>query len=497
MIIFTEARSPPIPKQKSISESQSQKITLKDLNTKTMPHVNLSSLFASTQHSWFVSILRKHPENIIKSDSKRIKAVITPELVKNESEKELYSKFIEAVGITEPINNYGVATYERATNLGVSHVPVWLGKEAETSKIGLLIGAETSTEGIQTNSVFVPITVTGTEKKGKTVYEYSIGESKIELTESQQDNKTYYGLVLKYDDGDDTYTFSLPNLIKKELKESGQIKQLFRSGRLDEAVKDFSSGGSAVFLRAADAFYEHFLAKTFPEDGVFLLATDGRMSVIPAHIWNSSSDIITSQWRILAVSHPEMEVTYKIKNKATNKKEAFVDVLENAYSIQFSSASKNNEAFNFFVDNIDGIHFDRSVDKQGISSLSYSGMVLINIVGANNNIAQNPKNAIHFTPEDILDTLTIHCPQLIPVFEASYKIASQPSNSATTSEQAKSDLVTAPNSFNQPESGQEYDPLAQFSEKNLINKSVPVDSVDSTAPVPDVDSNFIEDRIPF
>lgn len=339
--------------------------------------------------------------------SKQCRVVIVPDNV-SKDEQETFEMFLEALEIApDSLNNYGIASYKE--DVFTWHSPVYMGllkQEDDFLQMGLMIGSDS---GDNYQSIFVPVVCqeeeVTTRKKTvkKMVYTANGSVLKLEPILDEKKEKTgKFELSLEYitDDGDE-YSFVFPFLIRKDDEfDAALIEGNWKSGTFQFCLREFGSGGSSRFFIASNkAFTSSFENKTFPKSGVMLLCAEGQIKITePGSHEKITSTIVQSQWKILGVSHPDLSIEYKNRDKEMET----ISLVE-ATDIQFTSADKNNEGYTWLL-------------KKGYRA--YDGLVLIHIVKpSDRNITHTPVNTCTNISSRIRMKIADY-PNLVEIFES-------------------------------------------------------------------------------
>jgi hypothetical protein len=317
-----------------------------------------------------------------------VKTILTPENV-NEKSLNIFHKFLEAIDIdNQSISNFGFAGYYKDVPRG--NCPVYMG--TRDGVLGILIGA--SLDGTDYTDKFIPVT-TSTElvQKGRKQNEelvYRVNGAPIKLKEREKDGVgtgRYYIAVDYADDDGSEYVFTFPFLlIKKDVPyNSNEILANWKSGNFSSVVRslDEKNSSTRIWIEANKAFINNFKDMNFPQDGVLILAKNGKFKTIEA----GSHPAITStfsktEWEIITTSHPELLIQYRIKGK-----EFDLCSLGDATNISFSSAKMSNEGYSWLCN---------------LEETTWNNVVLIHIVEHNRvNIEHIPVNTLTALPNRI------------------------------------------------------------------------------------------------
>jgi hypothetical protein len=342
------------------------------------------------------------------------------------------------LGITD-VDNFGMASYVNGVFKGNCSAYFGIEKgEDDTLTMGLMLGTETSIGSITTTKIFIPCEVEQQTikvgKREKQEYVYMLNGTPLSITETVDDkglpNGKFY-LSIRNDDEDTEFTF--PFLIDKSLEfQPTEIKTRWRTGVFHEVLRTFGVGQSRTWIQANKAFTSHFVKtgdkatwnKPELKNGVYMLLKNGKIKhTLAGSHPNITSDIIQSDWEIIATSHPDLLIS--VQNKETKEYEAMR--LEDASNIQFTSAQTNNEGFTFF--SVQGVH-------------EWEDVVMCHIVKpSDRNITHAPVSTLSKMPARIRFQLSNKFPHLVKIYnELVGNILPQTSISTVDSVEAMNDI---------------------------------------------------------
>lgn len=311
--------------------------------------IRLSNLFQSVANSDYPYINEKHS---VKSGN-RVRTLVLPESVEP-TELYQFGMFLTAIEVETPhiVNNLGFASY--SNDVFNYHSPCYLG--LRDGQLGLLIGVTTdSFDDVDAQDIFIPCEVDQIERKrGKktvTEYEYTINGTPINLVEMVDNEGNGTGrfyITVEYVDDLETINFSFPFLLdKKANHQPNDIMKLWRSGEFADVCRDLDTRNSRLWIECNKAFVPSFQSKQFPKEGVLFLVKNGAIKITPAGTYeNVKSDIVQSNWEIVATSHPELIINWRNQNK-----EYELITLGDATDIQFTSAQVKNEGYTWLINN--------------------------------------------------------------------------------------------------------------------------------------------------
>jgi hypothetical protein len=270
-----------------------------------------------------------------------------------EDEKYIFDMFLTALNVEpDSVDNYGSATYNN--DVFSYHCPAHLG--LKDAQLGMMIGREDETH--KKSSLFIPCVVeqkvTRAGKREITINSYSLNGTPIKLTEQMDNDGKGTGkffCTLEYTDGYEDYIFMFPILLDKKIEYTKEdINKAWKDGNFGSVLKEFGAGnGRRLWLKSNKAFTTLFAEKTFPRAGVLILARNAKYNVTQANEAKGiKNDIHEVDWEIIATSHPQLWVQYYNRESKTMA----MTTLETATNIQFSSATKKNEGYNWFNDAI-------------------------------------------------------------------------------------------------------------------------------------------------
>lgn len=387
----------------------------------------LSNLFRSVQNSDFPYI---YPNLTMTNSQGVVRVIVTPDIVTDE-EDAIFKMFLTALDVdTSAVDNYGLARYINDVSEGLC--PAYFG--VRDGVMGLLIGAETTQ--FETRSLFIPCEVKEQDKKvGKKMvrgFVYTLNETELRIIEDTDNDgkpngKNYLAVDHTDDDGNE-YTFIINILIDRSRNyEPGEINRAFKAGNFQSVVKEFKTGtgGGNIWLKSNKAFTRLFTSKTFPKEGVLILAKNGVIKVTEAGSRpRIEKDIIESEWQIIDSSHPELLVEYTDKDKVLQ-----LVTLSEGTHIQFTAAANKNEGFNWLKDNApDG----------------YGNYVLIHIVAPAKTVEHTPVNTV----TNILERIKIkinsspkakHLAEWLKTNSESF-VSNSPKTKEISEEEARADL---------------------------------------------------------
>lgn len=261
-----------------------------------------------------------------------------------------FSQFLQAIEINPAdIDNLGNASYDN--DVFKYHSPVYFG--LRSGELGLLIGSSRNDDA---TDLFIKCHINEVEKqhgkkKIKTM-EYTVNGTPIELFEPV-DNEgkptgKFYLSITHIDEFESETIFVFPFVLdKKQNFLPEDIRKAWKSGKFADICRDLDAVQSRLWIEANKAFVPSFESKQFPKGGVLLLVKNGNIRITPAGSYdNVKNDIVQSNWEIVSVSHPELVIQFKNKEKQFE-----FTCLGDATDIQFTSASYNNEGYTWLVRN--------------------------------------------------------------------------------------------------------------------------------------------------
>jgi hypothetical protein len=306
--------------------------------------IRLSNLFKSVASSEYPYQF----EQFTKTSGNRNYTHIKPQNV-DDTEFYTFTQFLSTIEIApDEVDNLGSASYQN--DVFQYHSPVYFG--LRNGELGLLIG---STRFENATDIFVKCEVEEVEKQhGKKklkVWEYTLNGTPIELyepvdNEGKPTGKFY--ISIDFHDELDDIKFIFPFAIDKKGNFTPEdIRKAWKTGKFSDVCRDLDAVSSRIWIEANKAFIPSFESNQFPKGGVLILAKNGDIKVTPAGTSEKiKSDIVQSNWTIVATSHPELVVQFKNKEKQFE-----FTCLGDATDIQFTSAQFNNEGFTWLERN--------------------------------------------------------------------------------------------------------------------------------------------------
>lgn len=299
---------------------------------------------------------------------------------------KIFKEFLEVIGVDpEIVTNYGTVSYNN-DGMFIGHSPAFVcNVDGEVSiVIGSLIPNEPDSQ------IQVSVKIEEIVKKSGTKKQYEVNDNLVTLFRlTDKDGKPLDKIYLDIFDGVNHWRVPIS---KKSGVTPEQLQESFKGLTLAELLvaPNVYTGSSRVFCKANKMFTHLFDPAnfTFPKDGVYLLAKNGKLKLAKAGSHpNIDKDIWSATWQIIGSSHPELLVAHTNADKQLS-----YAVLDEVYSIEFTSAAFNNEAFNYL----------KSKGYTEESDSIFSGEVIIQIVKPNpKNVNHIPVNKLTAIPSEV------------------------------------------------------------------------------------------------
>ncbi|QVQ57065.1 hypothetical protein ELBI_60 [Anabaena phage Elbi] len=242
-----------------------------------------------------IDILKKSGYNI----DKEYKGIIPLNLLLPE-EQTVFNGLLSLLDLEyeKDVTNAGLAIFDEDWQYIYFTYPcVGLGAKDE---LGLMIGADND----QHKSAFLPMVFTPA-KNPDDAGEYHIvtpkgKKIKVALTSIPgSDNRTRHYLLIK----NKHFIFNIPFKASADDLSVAFVNESFDYGTFDECCKHFFKSG----VKFSNMFKKAFTEKTFPNEGVVLVISKGKIS-------QSEEYGASSIWQIIGCSHPDMIVLDANKN---------------------------------------------------------------------------------------------------------------------------------------------------------------------------------------